>query len=120
MKSPYICVAICKVAPGDTLYSIAKAYKVPVDLLMAANKITNPYNLTVGAKLCIPGKEENIPNPPEDVPDPCQVIHRVDSGDTLYMIAKMHKVTLDALMKANPNVDPYELTIGMELCIPKA
>lgn len=34
------------------------------------------------------------------------------------MLAKQYKITLDALMKANPNLDPYNLRIGMQLCIP--
>lgn len=34
------------------------------------------------------------------------------------MLARHYKITLDALMKANPNLDPYNLRIGMQLCIP--
>ena len=80
-------------------------------LLMKANKIRNPYNLRIGTELCIPG-------PAEDNKKKCAAVHIVKPGDTLYMIAKMHKVTLDAIMKANPDVDVYNLTVGTELCIP--
>lgn len=45
-------------------------------------------------------------------------MHTVRTGDTLYMLARQYKITLDALMKANPNLDPYNLRIGMQLCIP--
>ncbi len=45
-------------------------------------------------------------------------MHTVKTGDTLYMLAKQYKITLDALMKANPDLDPYNLRIGMQLCIP--
>ncbi len=34
------------------------------------------------------------------------------------MLARQYRITLDALMRANPNLDPYNLRIGMELCIP--
>jgi len=34
------------------------------------------------------------------------------------MLAKQYQITLDALMKANPDLDPYNLRIGMQLCIP--
>ncbi len=34
------------------------------------------------------------------------------------MLARQYKITLDALMRANPNLDPYNLRIGMQLCIP--
>ena len=84
---------------------------MPVELLMKANKIRNPYNLRIGTELCIPG-------PAEDNKKKCAAVHIVKPGDTLYMIAKMHKVTLDAIMKANPDVDVYNLTVGTELCIP--
>jgi LysM repeat protein len=34
------------------------------------------------------------------------------------MLAKQYKITLDSLMRANPNLDPYNLRVGMQLCIP--
>lgn len=110
--SKYVCVAIYCVEPGDTLYSIADRFDVSVELLMKANKIRNPYNLRIGTELCIPGPAED--NKKEE----CETVHIVKPGDTLYMIAKMHKVTLDAIMKANPDVDVYNLTVGTRLCIP--
>jgi Membrane proteins related to metalloendopeptidases len=45
-------------------------------------------------------------------------MHTVRAGDTLYMLARQYQITLDALMKANPSLDPYNLRIGMQLCIP--
>jgi LysM repeat protein len=45
-------------------------------------------------------------------------MHTVRAGDTLYMLARQYKITLDELMRANPNLDPYNLRIGMQLCIP--
>lgn len=45
-------------------------------------------------------------------------MHTIRAGDTLYMLARQYQITLDALMKANPDLDPYNLRVGMELCIP--
>lgn len=71
-----------------------------------------------------------LPSVPDDEPsltpdaDPdetgrsCLTIHTVAEGDTLYMIAKMHSVALEDLMEANPGIDPYNMQIGTELCIP--
>lgn len=118
MANAYVCVDVYTVKSGDTLYSISQRYDVPVGLLMRVNQINNPYNLRIGRKLCIPGKY--TPDPGEaDRPQCKGTLHTVQEGDTLYMIAKKHKVTLDALMDANPDIDPYNMTIGMELCIPR-
>ena len=43
------------VAPGDTLYRIAKNHNVEVNDLMKANGITDPSKLAVGRVLTIPG-----------------------------------------------------------------
>jgi LysM repeat protein len=55
---------------------------------------------------------------PTQVPECSGFMHTVRAGDTLYMLARQYKITLDELMKANPNLDPYNLRIGMQLCIP--
>ena len=102
------------VSEGDTLYSIAEKYELPVSLLMKVNGIENPYNLQIGMRLCIPGTEDQLPS----APGTCAKTHTVKAGDTLYLIAKMHNVKLDALMRANPNIDPYNMLVGTELCIP--
>ncbi len=135
MANKYVCTDIYTVRAGDTLYSIAQQYQVEVGLLMRVNRVRNPYNLRIGTRLCIPGLAENNPVPaplpevepnvPQDgntAPKPpaqCKMMHIVEAGDTLYMIAKKYKVTLDALMSANPNIDPYNMQIGAELCIPQ-
>lgn len=140
MANQYICTDVYTVQAGDTLYAIAQQYQVDVNLLMRANRIHNPYNLKIGARICIPGLAGNKPVPPApplpqvppdvpqdgaespDTPAPpanCQIIHVVKAGDTLYMIAKQHNVTLEALMEANKSIDPYNMQIGQEICIPR-
>lgn len=139
MANKYVCADVYTVQAGDTLYSVAQRYRVDVELLMRANRVRNPYNLRIGTKLCIPGpaEGEQVPRPLPDVgpddeaenrpqqgspvplPAGCKAIHTVKMGDTLYMIAKMHHITLDALMRANPDIDPYNLRIGTQLCIPE-
>lgn len=137
MARKYICTDVYTVQAGDTLYSISQRYGVDVNLLMRANKIRNPYNLRIGVRLCIPGLEGNTPSPaplpdvepdlPQDgaespdtpaPPAQCRMIHVVEEGDTLYLIAKQHNVTLEALMQANQTIDPYNMQIGEEICIP--
>lgn len=155
------------VKAGDTLYSISQSFGIPVRILMAANKITNPHNLQIGRKIIIPkypccnsyGNNQNTPpnnnyngpiiyNPmpmvppidpgpeidvmpdtpatPEPMPDipamPEPICkgsyYTVSPGDSFYMIAKKHRINLNALLEANPYIDPYNLIIGTKLCIP--
>ena len=94
MNHCLFCIDVYTVNEGDTLYSIAEKYDLPVSLLMKVNDIDNPYNLKIGTRLCIPGTEEQLPQAPEQ----CQKTHTVKAGDTLYLIAKMHNIKLDALM----------------------
>ena len=42
------------VQPGDTLYSLSRKYTVPVNDLAVMNKLTPPFNLSVGQKLRVP------------------------------------------------------------------
>ena len=44
--------------------------------------------------------------------------YKIVKGDTLGTIATHHKVTLKALMDANPGVDPVKLQIGQTIHIP--
>lgn len=114
MNTSLVCIDVYTVSEGDTLYSIAEKYDLPVSLLMKVNGIEDPYNLQIQTKLCIPGTEDQLPAKPEKHYD----IHVVVPGDTLYLIAKSHKIKLDVLMSANPNIDPYNIMIGTELLIP--
>jgi lipoprotein NlpD len=43
------------VAPGETVYHIAREYGVSTDSLMTANNLTDPHDLRVGQLLVIPG-----------------------------------------------------------------
>jgi LysM repeat protein len=44
--------------------------------------------------------------------------HVVQSGDTLSSIARKYGVKLDALMSANPGLDPRRLRVGQTLSVP--
>jgi LysM repeat protein len=52
------------------------------------------------------------------LPTPTTTIHTVIAGDTLSAIAQRYGVTLEALMAANPGVQPTSLSVGTELVIP--
>lgn len=42
----------------------------------------------------------------------------IREGDTLYKIALSYSTTAEAIMRANVNLNPYNLNIGQTICIP--
>lgn len=46
--------------------------------------------------------------------------HVIKQGDTLYKLSRQYKVTVSAIMLANPYINIYNLQIGDEICIPGA
>lgn len=90
---------------GDTLYSVARTYGVTVDELKRANNLTNNI-LTVGQVLNIPSKTGATDNS-----------YTVQSGDSLYSIARRFNTTVDELKTIN-NLTSDILSIGQKLLIP--
>ncbi len=45
--------------------------------------------------------------------------YTVRAGDTFYLLAIRFNTTVEAIMRANPNVDPNNLQIGQVICIPR-
>lgn len=61
-----------KVAPGETMYRIARTYGLSVEELSEANGIKDPRELAVGQELIIPGYEPPVPVASESNPAPAQ------------------------------------------------
>ena len=91
------------VQPGDTLFQIARAYQIPLETLIRANRLTNPNEIYVNQVLRIP--------------DRSPLFYVVRYGDTLYNIAKRYFTTVDALMEQNQLADPNVLTPGQRIRI---
>ena len=75
------------VTPGDTLYSIALEYGVPMSQISLDNGLEQPQNLVTGQALVI-----RFP----------QVTHTVLPGQTLFAIAQQYGVSLRQLFQNNP------------------
>jgi len=105
------------VKEGDTLYSIAKAYKVDVPILMSANGIKDPSQVGSHSVIFIPDVSERVklPQPPKK---PAGIYHRVRKGETLYSIAKVHGIDVRKLSAANNIVDPTSIEVDRILHIP--
>lgn len=90
------------VRKGDTLYSIARRYDVPIRELIETNNIRPPYGLKIGQKLRMPDAK----------------YHVVSKGDTLYNISKRYNVDMRQLSRTNNLREPFTLSIGQRLLLP--
>ncbi|GMQ64999.1 M14 family metallopeptidase [Vallitalea maricola] len=46
------------------------------------------------------------------------VLHTIESGDSLYDIARRYNTLVWRIITANPNVNPFDLTIGTSIIVP--
>ena len=97
---------------GETYYSIARRFGIAVPALAAANPGVDPSQLRIGQQICVPA--------PAPAPGPCPggFLYSIRTGDTYFSLARRFNITLQALISANPGVDPARLQIGQQICIP--
>ena len=100
------------VKKGDSLYSIANEFNTTVDKLKSLNNLAS-NTLSIGQVLKIPGATEEPPIKDQ----PTVTTYTVQSGDSLYKIARKYNTTIDAIKKLN-NLTTDLLTVGQELSIP--
>ncbi|MFC4769667.1 SafA/ExsA family spore coat assembly protein [Effusibacillus consociatus] len=131
------------VQKGDTLWKIAKMHGVPLASVIAANpQIADPDKINVGMKVNVPTEGENVASPtPEVTPGlghagtlpgaemPFEPIpmpegmnmtkYVVQSGDTLWKIAKKTGHSLASIIAANPQIpNPDMIMPGQVINIP--
>lgn len=102
------------VAPGDTLYSIARRYDTTVDVLVSLNNLTSADDIKVGQQLRVPGTGPT----PVATEAPAVIVHIVQQGETLYSIARRYGVPMQDIMAANGITNPDRIRAGQELRIP--
>ncbi len=91
------------VAPGDSLYKIAKRYGVNSDEIYELNELQNMPYLVVGQSLVIPTKE---------------TAYTVRPGDSLYSIAKKYGTSAESIARLNSIENPERITPGTILRVP--
>lgn len=101
-----------QVRPGDSLWRIANNHHVSPGQIMAFNRMPSD-TVVAGQVLMIPSQ-----GTPSSAPPPPASSHTVQDGETYYSIAKKHGITVSALEKANPKVNPNRLRTGMKLALP--
>ena len=102
---------------GDTLGNIAARFGVTVaDILRANPQITDPNAIRVGQRIIIPRRGR-----PPVTPPGARRRYVVRPGDTLGSIAARFGVTVDDILRANPQIRDVNLIYpGMVLFIPGA
>lgn len=104
------------VKSGDTLFAIAKKYKVSISDLAKLNKLGSNTLIKPGDVLKIPSSgytEAAL----KAVEYNNKTVYKVKKGDTLYSIAKKYNMKIDTLRKLNNLKKSPKLKKGMELTV---
>ncbi|MBL47931.1 MAG: hypothetical protein CMP28_03140 [Roseibacillus sp.] len=126
------------VRTGDTLSAIARRYNTSTENLISTNGITDPTLLRVGQKLSLPDgvsldekpadSEGNLqdrvksvtpknqdPKKSARLPEDCHN-YAVQRGDTLYGIARRHKIAVSTLRTLNPQIED-KIVVGQIISV---
>ena len=93
---------LVEVGKGDTYYSLARQYDVPLRALLENNNAKPPYVLSPGDRVRLP----------------TQAFYEVKRKDTLYSISRAHKTDVAILAKLNDLNKPFTISVGQRLQIP--
>lgn len=92
------------VQPGDSIYSIAQQFGVPMQKIIDDNRLTNAERLVVGQSLIILTEA---------------IQHTVQPGESLYTIARRYGRTVSSILDANPDItEPSAIRAGQVITIP--
>lgn len=132
-----------EVQQGDTLYGLSRRHQVSLAELMSVNGMTSP-NLKPGQKLYLPAGRgagaaaaapaasftpSGVPlpsaNPAAQISPPSADLaakyngtYVMKPGDSLYQVARMHKVPYGELQQANAIANPLKVRAGTTLKVP--
>jgi len=117
-----------RIAPGMTLYSIAKANGLTVSQLAAANGLTPPYSVQPGQVIRVPGVAQAVaPQAAIAAPEttaakrpvtPASRTHTVAAGETLFSLGRKYSLSPYAIAEANGLSRNATLTIGQMVKLP--
>lgn len=113
-----------KLQPDETLYAVARKYKVSLRELQECNQIDNPDKVRAGCILRIPGRVAASAEPVAKgssgrvgaAKAARQTTYTVQNKDSLWNIARKHNVSVDDLKRWN-KVDEKSLRAGTTLVV---
>ena len=106
---------------GDNLAKVSKKTRVPLAVLISANRLAKPDRLLPGQVLAL---RPAAPAPPPPPPPASAVVitgdrlHRVETGQNLDIIARRYRMSVSALAKINGIRNRNRLRAGQLLRIP--
>lgn len=116
------------VKAGETVYCLARAYKVSPAAIIKTNMLPNPNWIYPGQVLAIPNVPALLPpghtcerqDPPAPTPPACTCAqyHTVVTGDNLYRISLKYKINMWRIAECNKIHNLNYIRIGDVLCIP--
>lgn len=118
-------------AENDTLFSVAKSYKISLDQLRKDNPEAEPTKLKIGSTLLVRTSmvgysslkeiDKEIKMFEKEMEDGEKSAkpktHTVVEGDTLYSLARRYKTTEQQIMALNGFESPSDLLIGMTIIV---
>ena len=101
------------VRTGDTLWAIARRFHTTISQIVSANNIPDPNRIYTGERLKIP--EAKTPASPQKYR-----YYTIQTGDTLWGIARRYKTSVEDLIRINDLRTPNLIYAGQILKIPNA
>ena len=105
-----------KVIAGDTLFSIARKYKVSISDLVKLNKLGSSKLIHPGDTIKIPSSSY-LESAKKAVKTNKKTVYKVKKGDTLFSIAMKYNMRVDTLRELNNLKKKPKLKPGMELTV---
>lgn len=106
------------VKKGETLYGISKQYGVTVDNIIALNPESRDGIKSGDILIIAAPSDDSESDSTAAAAVPSGAIHVIAQGETLYRIAADNGVTVEQLLSCNPDVDPFNYSVGTTLNIP--
>ena len=106
------------VRSGDSVWTIAKKHHISHLALLRENGLGTKQILQPGQQLVIPGVSSAKASSSRSSAAGAEQAHVVQQGDSLWLIARQHGVTVRALAKANSLRSTAVLRVGSRLKIP--